>query len=71
MLRREAVTRWLESVSERRVEKEAAAIFGRSDSLASPEKEEYLKGILSLLSGRQLQAACEKAQEYGALCNIE
>lgn len=66
MVRRKAVSQWLESVSETAVELETAQVFKSGDPMYI-HKEEYLDGILSLLSGHQTLRACQKAQEYGRL----
>lgn len=64
MIRRKAVSKWLETVSKPLVEMETNRVF-KSDAAQYPLKEEYLEGILSLLSGRQILEACQKAQDYG------
>ncbi|KAK3910390.1 Nuclear pore complex protein Nup98-Nup96 [Frankliniella fusca] len=64
MVRRKAVSKWLETVSKPLVEMETNRVF-KSDAAQYPLKEEYLDGILSLLSGRQILEACQKAQDYG------
>lgn len=64
MIRRKAVSQWLESVSKPLVELETARVF-RSEDSQFPLKEDYIDGILSLLSGRQIMEACQKAQDYG------
>lgn len=64
MIRRKAVLQWLEGVNKPLVEQETARIFESGDSLR-PLNENYLDGILSLLSGHQILDACQKAQEYG------
>ncbi|KAJ1527107.1 hypothetical protein ONE63_008642 [Megalurothrips usitatus] len=64
MIRKKAVSQWLEAVSKPHVELETNRVFKSGDS-QYPMKEEYLDGILSLLSGRQILEACHKAQDYG------
>lgn len=64
MIRRKAVSLWLEKVSKPLVKSETASVFG-SEGSQYAHKEEYLDGILSLLSGRQILEACQKAQDYG------
>lgn len=64
MIRRKAVSHWLETVSKPLVEAETASVFG-SEGSQYAYKEQYLDGILSLLSGRQILEACQKAQDYG------
>ena len=66
MIRRKAVSLWLEKVSKPLVKSETASVFG-SEGSQYAHKEEYLDGILSLLSGRQILEACQKAQDYGML----
>lgn len=64
MIRRKAVSQWLETVSKPLVKSETSLVFG-SEGSQFAHKEEYLDGILSLLSGRQILEACQKAQDYG------
>ena len=64
MTRRKAVSHWLESVSKPLVELEAARVF-RSEESQYPLTEDYIDGILSLLSGFQILEASQKAQDYG------
>ena len=63
-MRKKAVSEWLESVNKPLVELETARVFKSGDS-QFPLNEDYINGILSLLSGRQILEACQKAQDYG------
>lgn len=63
MLRREAVSEWLEDVVQQRVRQETATLLDESSK--AQDKEHHIPAILSLLSGRKVLEACEKTQDCG------
>lgn len=63
MLRREAVSEWLEDVVQQKVRQETAAFSDESSK--TRDKEHHIPVVLSLLSGRKILEACEKMQSCG------
>ncbi|XP_066999571.1 nuclear pore complex protein Nup98-Nup96 [Anabrus simplex] len=63
MVRKNAVSEWLESVVLPYVKRETSQILGQ---IGNPDdKEHHVPAILSYLSAKNLMEACEKAQNYG------
>jgi hypothetical protein len=63
MLRREAVSRWLEDVVQQKVRQETAALS--EESSRTRDKEHHIPVVLSLLSGRKILEACNELQSCG------
>ncbi|PNF16103.1 Nuclear pore complex protein Nup98-Nup96 [Cryptotermes secundus] len=63
MLRREAVSKWLEDVVQQKVRQETAALSDESSK--TQDKEHHIPVVLSLLSGRKILEACEKMEGCG------
>lgn len=65
MLRKEAITEWLKKCAAQTIQKEVE----ESETLKEPNK--YVTGVLSLLSGREIEDACVRLQNAGkTLCVI-
>lgn len=63
MLRREAVSEWLEDVVQPKVRQETAKLLDESSRVQ--DKEHHIPAVLSLLSGRKILEACKKTQDCG------
>jgi hypothetical protein len=63
MLRREAVSEWLEDVVQQKVRQETAGLL--DESSRTRDKEHHIPVVLSLLSGRKILEACKKMQSCG------
>jgi hypothetical protein len=63
MLRREAVSEWLEDVVQQKVKQEIATLLDESSK--TQDKEHHIPAVLSLLSGKKILEACQKAQDSG------
>ncbi|KAJ4451780.1 hypothetical protein ANN_03252 [Periplaneta americana] len=63
MLRRKAVSEWLEDVVQMKVRQETASIL--DDPSKIHDKEDHIPAVLSLLSGRKILDACQRTQDSG------
>lgn len=63
MLRKEAVSEWLEEDVQQKVRQETAALL--DESSGTQDKEHHISAVLSLLSGRKILEACQKTQDCG------
>jgi len=69
MLRKEAVSEWLEDVVQQKVRQETAALL---DETSGPQdKERHIPTVLSLLSGRKILEACQKTQDCGKVTEFQ
>lgn len=63
MLRKEAVSEWLEDVVHQKVRQEIAALL--DEPSGTQDKEHHISAVLSLLSGRKILEACQNTQDCG------
>jgi len=63
MLRKEAVSEWLEDVVQQKVRQETAAL--QDEPSGTQDKECHIPTVFSLLSGRKILEACQKTQDCG------
>lgn len=68
MLRKEAVSEWLEDVVQQKVRQETAALL--DESCGTQDKEHHIATVFSLLSGRKILEACQKTQECGKVTEL-
>jgi hypothetical protein len=68
MLRKEAVSEWLEDVVQQKVRQETAALL---DEPGTQDKEHHISTVFSLLSGRKILEACQKTQDCGKVTEFQ
>ena len=69
MLRKEAVSEWLEDVVQQKVRQETAALL--DEPSGTQDKEHHISTILSLVSGRKILEACLKTQDCGKVTEFQ
>lgn len=59
MMRKEAITEWLQKCASRSIKKEVEESDGTSKS------NKHVESVLSLLSGKEIKEACSRLQKVG------